>query len=366
MKLRDLIYSMLAKPAARRTADASQRVNRLLVLTNGHNPTFTYYLEERLSRSPLASDIRGLTDRLDDLDPDGLFVIVCRYIRPRQLLWLYRNRRKLAGTCLFIDDDVAATVTAKGGSLAYKAYLLAMGIAPLPVLNQLLTAVWASTPALAAALEAGSRSRSVTTLAPFPPQATVTPAVSDGNNAPLIIAFHATGSHDAEHAFLVPVIREVLARCHDIHFKVIAEGRPARLWSKARLPPERFSLHLKRDWTGYLRETARRKTDIMLVPLLQSRMNDVRSGTKRFDAARMGAAVIFSRCSVYERFADADEILVGNDVSSWVEAICRLARDSETRQRTRQATLRAVSAILADTPASFPIYPGNHSEKIPT
>src|SRR5690606_6927084 len=194
---------MLAKPAARRAADASQRANRLLVLTNGYNPTLTYYLEERLSPSPLASDIRGLTDRLDDLDPDGLFVIVCRYIRPRQLLWLYRNRRKLAGTCLFIDDDVAATGTAKGGSLAYQDYLLAMGIAPLPAFNQLLTAVWASTPALAAALEASSRSRSVTTLAPFPPQATITPAVSDGNNDPLIIAFHATGSHDAEHAFLV-------------------------------------------------------------------------------------------------------------------------------------------------------------------
>lgn len=334
------------------------------MLTNGRNPTFTYYLEERLARSTLKADVRSLTARLDDVDPDGLAVILCRYARPLQLLWLYRNRRRLAAVSLFIDDDVAATVTAKQGSGLYKIYLAALGLVPLPVLNRILTDVWVSTPALASVLPAGGSSAKVV-LPPFPPPEAFTPlAPDDGEGDRLIMAFHATGSHDGEHAFLVPIVREALERCSKLHFEVVAEGRPARLWAEARLPAARFSLSPKRDWSSYLAETARRRIDILLVPLLRSKVNDVRSSTKRFDAARMGAAAVFSRCPAYDHEADPNEILIENDIQAWVGAICLLAEDGDLRRRTRDATMSAVRMLLANTTAFLPVTPENPKDEI--
>ncbi|MGD9478984.1 hypothetical protein [Shinella sp. G-2] len=351
----DLIYALLPKPVARnRATDNARQATRLLVLTDGHNPTFTYYLEERLARSPFDVHVRGLTERLGDVDPDGLHVIVCRYIRPRQLLWLYRNRRRLAGASLFIDDDLAATVTAPRGSRLYKAYLMAMGIAPLPVLNRVLTDIWVSTPALSAALAGGGVNTNIV-LPPFPPEEAFTPlASSRKDDGRLVMAFHATGSHDAEHAFLIPIVREILQRCREVHFEVVAEGTAARLWVSSGLPPERFTLCPKQEWVTYLAETARRHVDILLVPLLQSRMNDVRSSTKRFDSARMGAAAVFSLCAAYDRAADADEILIDNDAQSWIKTICRLAEDGDLRRRSREATMNAVRSHLANTSVLFP------------
>lgn len=355
LNLRDLIYFLLPKPVARNRAAAGRRLaTRLLVLSNGRNPTFTYYLEERLARSSLEVEVRDLTERLDDVDPVGLGVILCRYVRPRQLLWLYRNRTQLAHISLLIDDDVAATVTAGQGSHLYKAYLMAIGIAPLPVLNRVLTDVWVSTPALAAVLEA-KELRACALLPPFPPAEALRSLAADAADGDrVIMAFHATGSHDAEHAFLVPLVREILARYENVQFEVVAEGWSARLWSRAGLPADRFVLHPKRDWSAYLAETARQRIDILLVPLLQNRMNDVRSSTKRFDATRMGAAAVFSLCPAYCHAADADEILVGNDAQSWLAAIGRLVEDGDLRRRTRNATLRAVETTLASTTASFP------------
>lgn len=364
MKLRDVIYFLLPKPFPRnRFAGAQRKVTRLLVLTNGRNPTFTYYLEERLARSALKVDVRSLTARLDDIDPDGLAVILCRYVRPLQLLWLYRNRRRLAKVSLFIDDDVAATVTAKQGSGLYKLYLAAIGIAPLPVLNRILTDVWVSTPALASALSASANA----VLPAFPPAEAFTPMSPDhGEGDRLIMAFHATGNHDAEHAFLVPIVREALERCSKLYFEVVAEGRPARLWTEAKLPAGRFTLNPKRDWNSYLAETARQRIDILLVPLLRNKVNDVRSSTKRFDVARMDAAAVFSRSPAYDRDADPNEILIENDVQAWVGTICRLAEDGDLRRRTRDATVNAVRMLLTNTTARLPMTSDNSKDEILT
>lgn len=356
MKLRDTIYHILPKPVARnRSSELPRTATRLLVLTNGRNPTFTHYLEERLARATLTIDVRSLTARLDDIDPDGLAVVLCRYIRPLQLFWLYRNRRRLAFTALFIDDDIAATVMAKSGSGLYKLYLMVIGILPLPVLNRVLTDVWVSTPALALALHAGG-SNVGTILPPFPPVEAFTPLPPyQGKGSRLTMAFHATGSHDAEHAFLVPIVREALERCRNLHFEVVAEGRLAQLWAEAGLPAARLTLTPKRDWSSYLAETARRRVDILLVPLLRNKMNDVRSSTKRFDAARMGAAAIFSRCPAYDRAADPNEVLIDNDTQAWVGTICQLIEDDDLRLRTRDATVNAVKTLLAGTEASLPV-----------
>ncbi len=355
--IRQRLYAALPKPTARVGPINNQiSIRRLLVLRNGPNPTFSYYLEERLKRTPIPAEIRNLDEFLGDVDPDGLFVIVCRYIRPRQLLWMYRHRKSFAGTSLMIDDDIAATVVDKEGTLGYKAYLAAIGLVPIPVLNNILSDIWVSTPRLADRLKRDD-ARQPVVLPPFPPADTYTPSPLEGDGKEVKMAFHSTGNHDLEHEFLVPIVRDALALCPNLSFEVTASShRLERLWTSARLPSRRLTVKSHRSWNQYLSETKQQNIDILLVPLLQSRMNNVRSGTKRFDCARMGAAAIFSSGQVYGEAESAGEILIENNPRIWLETILNLARNSELRRKARNATEASIMAHLAKTPSQLPFH----------
>ncbi|WP_312608834.1 hypothetical protein [Agrobacterium pusense] len=354
--LRNILYAVLPKPEVRdRRRGRKSPIRRLLILSNGPNPTFTYYLAERLKYTPFVADVRGVGDGLTDIDPDRLFVILCRYAGLRQLFWLFRNRRALSGISLLIDDDIAATVVSKGGTLAYKAYLTALGIAPLFLLNHILSEIWVSTPALAERLGRSKRNSPII-LPPYPAEETYTPGFTYKNDQNLVMAFHATGNHDMEHEFLVPIVREALTECPNLHFEVTVSGaRLRRLWMGAGLPQDRLKLQPSMNWKQYLYETRRRRVDIMLVPLLQNQMNDARSSTKRFDVARIGAAAIFSCGQVYGLSKNGDEILVDNNHQAWVRAILSLVGNAELRYRVRDATQAAITNCLAKTPNTLPL-----------
>lgn len=351
----DILYNLIPKPRARNQGTSDRpATERLLVLTKGKNPTFSYYLEERLNRSPYPSQVRNLADGLDDIDPDGLFVIICRYIRPRQLLWLYRNRKRLSGTALFLDDDIAATLVSGEGELAYKAYLAAVGILPLMILNRVLTDVWVSTAALSKALE--SEGTSIKVVGPLPSRPTYDCRKDDAQSDQVVMAFHTGGCHDTEHDFLVPVVRESLRRCRNLRFEVVATGKIAKMWQNANLPAGQFVIHQNKVWADYLKETLQTKVDILLVPLAQSRMNDVRAGTKRIDAVRMGAAAVLSQSHVYHHSASNGEVFVKYDPTDWVDVICTLTENAALRHKARDATANVVKWITENEASSFPLH----------
>ena len=336
---------MLPKPRALRAAQyRADRAERILVLSKQRNPTFTYYLEERLRQSKLPVLVRDLIDPLDDLQPDGLFVVICRYVRPGQLLWLFRHRRRLAGVALFIDDDLAATVIEPNGILSYRFYIWIMGILPLYLLNHLLSHVWASTPNLASRFPGTS----VDLLGPFPPDASFRSGSGDQDkpaSSRLVVAFHATGAHDAEHKFLMPILRTIADRYPDIGIEVVATGPVARLWRQSGIPGSQLHVVAPLSWADYLLETSRRSFDIVLVPLLSNRTNDARADTKRIDVCRMGAAGIFSSGHVYERNTVAGEVLIKNATECWIDAISRLIEDVGGRAVAKKASLAALEKI---------------------
>lgn len=354
--LRELLYSLLPKPAALWTPKKrSVPIKRVLVLSNGPNPTFTYYLEERLNRTRFPVDIRYPKDTLPPNYPDGVFVIICRYIRPWQLIWLLKNRGRLAGVSLLVDDDIAATVAGKGGTIWYKIYLCASGVAPLPILNRVLSDIWVSTPELAKAI-GRSRARVPVVLPPFPPAYTFTWSPEGRDTNKVLMAFHATGNHDSEHEFLIPIVRDAMARCPNLHFEVSASNsKVVRAWKKAALPASRFCFRPYMQWTEYVNETRSRPVDILLVPLIPSEVNNARSDTKRFDSARMGAAGIFSCGNVYGPSASPGEILVENEHFAWVRNILRLANNAELRLEVKNATLTAIESSLSRAAEALPL-----------
>lgn len=357
---RNLLYSALPKPAI--LSPENRRgvpVKCLLVLSNGPNPTFAYYLQERIKHTPLPALTRHLDDPIAGIDPNGVYVIICRYVGLRHLLWLCMHRHRLAGVCLLMDDDIAATVTGKGGTLSYKIFLSALGIAPLPVLNRLLSDIWVSTPQLAQKLSF-SKTLPPVVVPPFPPLEYCTPIPSSKARDKVAMAFHSTGVHDGEHEFLLPIVREAMLLCPKLQFEVTTSNRKLeRLWKNAGLPPERLRIKPHRNWVDYLTDTKHGGVDILLVPLLHNPTNEARSDTKRFDSARMGAAAIFSRGQVYGRSASVGEMLLDNDHDAWVETILKLAGDQNFRLKVKQATDRAIRTSLANTKCTLPLFQDN-------
>jgi hypothetical protein len=300
------------------------------------------------------ADVRSLDARLDDLDPRGTFVILCRYVKPRQLFWLHRHRRDLSGIGLFVDDDIAAMVATNNGPLDYRAYLFGMGVLPLFLLNGLLTHLWTSTETLSKALAQKGLSASVLPPRPGRDQyrtARNRPATGDA----VRMVFHATGAHFSEHRFLVPIVAEMLARHAHLSFEVIVEGAPVRWWRDLAVDPGRLRIRPPLRWPDYFRETVSNPADIALVPLLPGRTNDRRSDTKRIDVSRMQAAAIFSDCDIYRRCAMPGEIFVDYRPEAWRREIDRLATDPLLRQRAREATMASMTVMRE---ASRPGFPG--------
>jgi hypothetical protein len=71
------------------------------------------------------------------------------------------------------------------------------------------------------------------------------------------------------------------------------------------------------------------------------------------DVARMGAAGVYSRLSVFEEDAEPGEVFVPNDADAWTEVIIRLIDDPVFRAQASCATQIAVER-LESIPACLP------------
>ncbi len=328
-------------------------VRRILVLCKGPNATVDYYLRARLRLLSMPYRLCSIDeDTLGSVEPEGTFVIVCRYIRLAQCRWLNRNRDRLAGVAYFVDDDIPALVAEHGSDPGYRAYLSYFGCLPLPRLNRALDQVWVSTPALAKALSRPGQVPAV--LPPAPIIADHMPMTRLPQSDRIRIVYHATNIHHREHAFIVPVMEAVCRLRPHVDFEVIARGANRRRWSGAAVAADRLTILPPMDWEHYCRYSRNRGGDIALVPLLAGLANDCRADTKFIDCRRMGAAAIVSDVAPYRRRMGAGVVAVANTLNGWVEGVLRLVDDPVARQRAGQAVSDAVATMVPDPAEPFP------------
>lgn len=347
---RNLLYGFLPRPKAlREAATRHQRIERVIALVHKENPTYSYYIEERMKSLNLPFEVIGPSPRLRSLRRDNAFVIICRYVSLRQLFWMLFNRGRLNGVAYFVDDDVPAMIVERGGDAAYKAYLFFFAVAPLPILNRILTHVWVSTGALR------DRIASADLLGPCPGSESLSrrPDGDVSRRSHVTIAYHASGLHEAEHRFLVPVLVALMRRYPSIRFEVIACRRSASLWRDAEIDGDRLTVLPTMDWPAYRRHSETCGVDILLIPLLHGVMNSARADTKRIDAARMGAAAVFSRGTIYEQSAAPGEVFIDNDPAVWAATIARLIED-EAARRAVAAAVASAAAAMAGASRAFP------------
>lgn len=340
--LRAYIARMLPSPRVRSSSQGAPRVpvKRIVVLGRHPNPTSDYYFAARLSAPGMPEhmfvDIRS--GKLKTVDPDGAFIIVCRYASVAALTWIERESPRLAGVGLFLDDDIPAVIVGQDADLPYRLFLFFRALMPLCRLNRHLDVVWTSTSRLARQLA----DVHALVLPPAPPEALWNISKTDilrSSDSSVLIAYHATAVHVEEHRFLAPVMREVLAKRPNAHFEVFASAAAAGLWR----PIERVTIRRPVAWADYLAESSKRKIDIMLVPLSPSSVNDCRSPTKRIDVVRAGAAGVFSISHAYGEPTNDGEILLPYDHEAWVSAILTLVDDPAQRTVSMNATRRRVA-----------------------
>ncbi len=263
---------------------------------------------------------------------------------PRQIWWLIRHHKRISGLSLLIDDDIAATVIEGQSALPYRFYLLVCGLLPLMVLNRWITHVWASTEAL------GEQLGTSDIVAPLPSKTQLQhhgKRIEHGTRLRLI--YHATGAHDGEHRFLMPIVEQLMHRFSGLEFEVVASRRAVRAWQDAlHTMLDRVSIRRKIEWRAYLDATAQVEGDVMLVPVLSGSVNSVRADTKRIDICRMGLAAVFSASPVYARCQEPGDILIENDPELWIETVSELLGDAALRDMSRKAVVNSTARMIRE------------------
>lgn len=345
------IAGFLPRPTVRAfPACVDRPIDRVVVFARLPNPTVDYYLAARLAAPGMPpACVVDIRDRatIGTLEATGTYVLVCRYASRPALTWIDRSSRELAGVGFFTDDDVGAIITGAEATLGYRLFLWLRALTPLARLNRHVDHVWTATSALAESI--GGDNLCVLPPAP-PPEIWQGNTTARGRGTPLRIAYHATGVHLREHRFLVPVLTEVLRLRPGVVCEVTADDRVRGLWKGI----DRVSIVPPTSWPAYLERCRREPADILVVPLLRSRANRARAGTKRIDVVRLGAAGVFSASPAYGTGEDSDEVVIPNRRRLWIASLLTLIDDAEVRAKAAAATRRAVEAMAAEATHGIP------------
>ncbi|MBY0612396.1 MAG: hypothetical protein K2P80_09435 [Beijerinckiaceae bacterium] len=340
MSLADRLAGLLPRPRLRPAAGLRKPVERIIVFARLPNPTFDYYFSARMNAAgqpqSVLVDIRD--PEIERAEPDGTFALICRYTSAKVLDWIERHRDRLAGVGYFTDDDVSAFVSSNDADLGYRFFLFGLGIWPLRRLNRQIDILYVSTPALA---DVFAEARPVLLPPAPPPDLWRSAGKPHDASAPVRIVFHAKAVHETEHRFLAPIVAEILSARPGVQIEISAERRSIPHW---RGTPG-VALVPEVPWLDYVGATREAGADIVLVPLMPSRVNGTRADTKRIDVARFGAAGVFSASRTYGEADSSGECIIPNEARAWIETVVKLIDEPDLRARAAAATRMRVEAM---------------------
>ena len=110
----------------------------------------------------------------------------------------------------------------------------------------------------------------------------------------------------------------------------------------------RVRVHHPVPWERYRQLTAGQRLDCLLCPLLDHSFNGARAAVKFFDAARLGAAGLYSDRLPYNAFVKhgEDGLLLGDQPGHWLDAIDQLLSDPSWRERLAAASQKRAQDVV--------------------
>lgn len=296
----------------------------VLVLQRGDNPSTDYYLRPRLG-SEASAVVVDLSSPPEDCavlaGAQALFVIVCRYVSDAWLRALEAAGPRLVRVAFFADDDLPGMMADAALPLAVRGKVASHYGRHARRLGALAGEVWLSTPALAARYPEAR----ATVLPPVPEAGYAAPRA----DAPPLAVYHSTDVHGRERLFMVEVARRLEKIAPQLMLEMTGDDELRRRC--AALPNVRVVG--QSPWPAYRDAQAARSAMVSLAPLMDSAVNAARAPVKAFDAARLGAAGVYSNAAPYRGFVreGEDGLLLPTQPQAWAEAIAALAADPARR-----------------------------------
>lgn len=166
----------------------------------------------------------------------------------------------------------------------------------------------------------------------------------------LQLAYLGTSVHQAEFQWLLELFTLLQQRHSHTHIDVFGDLAINRLLRH--LPRVRVIQPM--GWGNYLAETGEDRIDLLLSPLLASRFNAARAPVKFIDAARCGAAGLYSDREPYRGFVrhGIDGLLLEDRQSVWLEQIEALIADPGRRLQLAAACRQRALELAAPSAAA--------------
>lgn len=288
---------------------------RVLVLTEGENPSLAYFVRPLLlagGHDCVLADCHKAPPTAAGFDA----VIVIRYLPAAWDGFLAQVRRDGKPVAYLMDDDLLDRRAHAGLPLRYRFKIERLACLRRRAIESLCSEFWVSTPYLAGKYAAWQPLLVEAAPPPFEPMVSV--------------CYHGTASHAAEQDWLFALVAELQSRCMQTHFSIVGDAGINR---RFRSLPRVTVLH-PMPWPTYLAYTATHHCDIALAPLLPGAFNAARGATKFIDFARMGAAGIYADVPPYRGHVrdGVDGLLLPMEPEAWLAAIIALAGDAARRQ----------------------------------
>ncbi|MDO6460608.1 glycosyltransferase [Granulosicoccaceae sp. 1_MG-2023] len=298
---------------------------RALIVEEKPNPSSDFFVVPELRAQGYCIEHVSHSADFRQLDTQDAVLVFVRYIPSAWQAALASGSLAHSGLIYFSDDDLFSQAALKGMPLRYrwKIHKLAGRRVYRWLRSGVRVECWWSSPQLQARYPA-LQGRVIKPRPAVPEQ-----------SRPVTVFYHASASHIAEMRWLLPVMREVLARDPAIRFEVI--GNPEVYAEFRRLP--RTAVLMPMDWAAYRAMLAGGGRHIGLAPLLNSAFNASRSPTKFFDITAAGACGIYADHVVYRDLVcdGEDGLRLPMEPQRWVETILGLAAEEDRRQRLAEA-----------------------------
>ena len=297
-------------------------VTRVFVIEERVNPSTDFFVRPALEQT--GAEVEYFDFNSVPLLDNGerVMLVFVRYISKAWWLWLMKHRPQVSRLCYFMDDDLFDLQAFRGLPWRYQYKLMRLAFRRRQWLAQQGAELWVSTPYLQQKY------------AHWQPRL-IPASVSLQVPEQFTLFYHGSASHQAEFAWLYPVVAQVLDAHPSLSFELIGDST---INLKYRNLPRVHVLH-PMSWQAYQALLGRGGRDIGLAPLLDNRFNRARAYTKFFDITRAGAVGLYSQDSIYQQVVqhDVNGLLLANEPSSWCAAISDLLLRPEYLQRLKQA-----------------------------
>jgi len=300
------------------------------------NPSTDYYIIPALSLQGIK--VQKIELKRDEYPPvkKGSWVFIVRYLSPKLLTYLVKNRKNIERLIYFMDDGLWDIKSISSLPLSYALRIFRRAYVYKYILNKLGAEIWVSTDYLAKKYAKYNPK----VVYPYP---LGLENVSFSKRDSKVIFYHGTSSHKEEFRWLKNFFSIASKEIKDVLFEVVLDDK----WAKTFRGISGLVAIRPMNWQAFYKFSSLKYRCIGLVPLFENEFNKGRSWIKFYDITRGGAVGIYSENAPYAnliRNFQAGLVLPMRE-EMWLEAIRELIINEDKRKELFDGAMKLVEHL---------------------